>query len=328
MRTTAITDAKLRRIIKEELIRHYLIQEGLWDDVKDGVVKLSKKVTDAFGDLAKEWVSTVKEKLAELQKVPDGVLTVVDAVKSAMQATGQPLPLDENLKAAKELATTNALEIAQSDLSGPVHDAAKGEQTAGGSKAPASPENLKEIYAILSNKSYIRNTKQLNEADAVTLIGIGLAAVGGIPMLCKGLATLATKLGAENSAKILTKAYKISHKIEEKVIDYLVPDIFSYEVHKFLFKKGFHVAKEKKLLTFEQYKAGELDARKKTDDLIYKAMLIYFAFKGIAGALKAGASLLGFIEGAATGVKGIEIAAAGAEVATIVRTGVKAKTGV
>ena len=64
--------------------------------------------------------------------------------------------------------------------------------------------------------------------------------------------------------------------------------------------------------------ADGIAAIKKVKNLIYKAILIYFAWDGIKGVLHAGASLIGFIEGAATTVKGIELAKGAAEISKLV----------
>lgn len=309
-----ITEKQLRRIIREEIENH-LIQEGVWDDVKGGALKLSKKATAAFGNLAQDWIETIKEKLEELSKMPDDVLQVMEAIKYAMKESGESIPLDDTLKMAKDLQKSNPVSIVQSDLTGPVHDLAKKEQ-------------MTEIYAILSNKNYINsNRKQLNELGVTSVIGVTLAMLGGVPMLLKGLMSLAKLLGAMDTAEILNKAYHVTHKFEKKAIDFIVPDILSYKVYKFLFDRGFHIAKEKNPLSLQDFKKGKDGARQKTDELIYKCLLVYFAFSGLTAAFKAGASLIGFIEGAATGVKGVEIAAAGTEIAAIVRAGVKVKAG-
>jgi len=63
-----ISEARLRRIVQEEIERKYLIEEGLWDDVKDGVKKLSDYVTQKFKSVAVEWANTINEKIVGLEE--------------------------------------------------------------------------------------------------------------------------------------------------------------------------------------------------------------------------------------------------------------------
>ena len=224
-----------------------------------------------------------------------------------MKESGESITLDDNLKIAKQLGKTNALAEVESDLLGPIHDKA---------------ETMAEAYVVLNNNTYIKQEKQqINEFGVTAVAGVSLAIVGGLPMLFKGLKKLAKILNAEKAAELFDKAEHITHAIEEKVIDYIVPDKLSYQIYKALNARGFHVSKSTELMSYDDYvkNADGSDARKKTDGLVYKAMLIYFAFNGLIGVLKAGASLLGFVEGGATAVKGIELAKGASDVAKIVR---------
>jgi len=309
-KSVVITEARLREIVQEELFRSYLIEEGLWDDVKGGVKKLSAKVTAKFKSLATDWASVIKEKIDELGNLPEETALIISAVKSATKETGESIPMDAALSAAKELGKIDALSVAESDLSGPIHDEAAA---------------LSEAYVVLNNKGYTQRKEQLNEFGIVTAAGIGLALIGGLPLVFKGLKKLAAALNAQKTAELFEKAYVVTHALEQKTIDYVVPDMLSYQVYKLLNEKGFHVTGEQTLLSYEDYKsdADATGARKKTDDLIYKAILIAFAINGLIGVLKAGASMLGFVEGAATAVKGVEVGQGAATVARIV-TGAEA----
>ncbi len=309
-----ISEARLRRIIEEELIRDYIIREGLWDDVKSGVKKLSKMVTEKFKEVALEWAATIKEKISQLAKVPDEVLKVIEALKGAMQETKESLPMDDTLKMAKEIGAISkeeALQAAQSDLEGPVH---------------ATAESLAESYILLSDRSYLSETRRLNEGGVLGVLGISLGIIGGIPLLLKGLEKLSRYLKAEKTANLFKKAHHVAHAFEEKVIDYAIPDRLSYAIYKKLFDKQILLSSGTEALSFEAYKSGTDKAREKTESLMYKAMLIYFAIQGFFAVLHAGASMLGFVEGTATTVKGIELAKGGSEVAKLVRAAGTAAT--
>lgn len=307
-----ISEARLRKIIQEELQRKYLIEEGLWDDVKDGVKKLSNYVTEKFKSAANEWANTISEKIEALTNKPEELDLVMSAIKQGMATSGDSIILNDVLKIAKELSKESALDAVQSDLEGPVKDKAKKLQTG---------VAIGEAYSILATNEYINHQKILRETGIEMIAGFGLAIVGGLPLLFKGLFKLANFLNAPKAAALFKKAEHVTHAIEEKVIDYIVPDALSYQIYKFLNNKGYHVTKNKKIITYEQYKddSDKSGARKKTDGLVYKVLLIYFAVNGLVGVLKAGASLLGFVEGGATAIKGVELAIGAKEVANIVK---------
>ena len=167
----------------------------------------------------------------------------------------------------------------------------------------AIPENLR-------TSATIREAQQLNEAGLVGILGISLGALGGIPLLLKGLHKLAKYFGLEKTAVALESAYHVMHHLEETVIDYLVPDKLSYMYYQ---SKHKIFAKETETaMPFEEYKTS--DVRKKVEMRIYKIVLVYFLFHGVHGALEAGASLLGASEAAASTVKAIEI---GTEIAEL-----------
>ena len=79
-----ISEARLRKIIQEELQRKYLIEEGLWDDVKDGVKKLSNYVTEKFKSAANEWANTISEKIEALTNKPEELDSVLNALFDGM----------------------------------------------------------------------------------------------------------------------------------------------------------------------------------------------------------------------------------------------------
>lgn len=320
-RSAAITEARIRQIIYEELVAQHLINEGIWDDVASGAKRLSAYVTKQFKSVAAGWAKAISERLGKLKEVPDDVKTVFGALKQAMQETGETFKMDETLKQAKELGELgkNALAIVEKDLEGPVHEKAKAAGT------QAEGKYLPAAYAVLAERSYLTSSqKRLNEDFGVTTVmGLGLAVMGGLPMLFKGLHKLAGVLGAEGAAHMFEKAEHVTHAVEQKVVDFVVPDKLSYALYKILQKKGIKLSKGDEALTFEQFQidADKSGAMKKAQGLIYKTLLIYFALQGLAGVLHAGASLLGFVEGAATSVKGVELAKGAQEIAKLVRAG-------
>ena len=314
----AISEARLREIIYEELVRDYLIREGMWDDVKAGVKKLSTFVTQQFKSVAAKWAAAITKKVSEL-KVPDEVKQIMGVLKQAMASTGESFKLDEGLREAQELGklgADGALQIVQQDLEGPVHEKAKAAEVKGEGKY------LPTIYAVLAEDKYLRDPQSLNEDFGVTAaLGLGLAVMGGLPLLFKGLHKLADALGAHATAELFEKAEHVTHHFEQKVIDFAMPFKLAYAVYLGLWKIGIKLTKGDEPLNEIEIKAEKegIEAIKHAKGLIYKVLLIYLAINGLMGVLKAGASLLGFVEGGATTVKGIELARGAQEVAQLVK---------
>jgi hypothetical protein len=315
-----ITEARLRKIIEEELVRDYLIKEGMWDDVKGGVQKLSAYVSKQFKQVAAQWAAAISEKISLFSKMPDGLKKVMGVLKTAMSESGESFNLDEGLQAAKELGKFNkeaALSAAQEDLMGPVHDKA--------ARAQKQKNEMKQQFAatlILSEALNASEQRVLKEDFGVTAAaGLGLAVLGGLPMIFKGLHKLAVMLGATRVASMLEKAEKVTHHFEQKVITNIIPDKMAFLVYKGLWNMGIKLTKTKEPYNEIEIKAEKdgVEAIKKAKGLIYKVILIYFAWNGIQGVLHAGASLLGFVEGGATAIKGIELAKGAAEVAKLAR---------
>ena len=315
----SITEKYLRKIIYDELVQQYLIKEGTWDDVKSGAQKLSAYVTKQFKSVAASWAKLIANRISKVSEVPEEAKKILQVLKSAMQQTGESFQMDDALKSAKEFGKVGAqgVSIVQKDLEGPVHEKAKAAQV------KSEGKYLSSIYATLSEHELPDIKKQaLNEDLGVSaVLGISLAIMGGLPMLFKGLHKLASVLGAESSAQLFERAEHVTHHFEQKVVDFAMPFKLAYAVYLGLWKLGIKLTEGDEPLNEIEIKAED-DGKKaivKCKGLVYKTLLIYFAIQGIAGALKAGASLLGFVEGSATTIKGVELARGAEEIAKLVR---------
>jgi hypothetical protein len=328
---STLSQRKIRKIIKEELELHYhatlarKIQEGVFDDVKDGLKKLSAFVSKQFSKAAASWAKVISEKLSSM-KIPEETKQMFQVIKQAMKETGESFKLNDSLKAAQELqklGEAGAMNAIEQDLAGPVKEKAKQAQA-----KTQSESYIGSIYKVLSETPETQKSNLNEDFGASAVVGIGLAVMGGLPMLFKGLHKLANVLNAPNAAAMFEKAEHVTHAFEQKTIDFIVPDKLSYAVYKILFNKGIKMSNE--MLSFEEFQVNsdKSNAMKKAQGLIYKSLLIYFAVQGIHGVLKAGTSLLAFVEGAATGVKGVELAKGAAEVAQLVKASSSAATAV
>lgn len=320
-----ITEARFRKIVQEELIRQYLVQEGIWDDVQSGAKKLSAYVSKQFKTVAAKWASAIKEKLAHFDEMPPEIKQVIGVLQTSMKESGESIKLDEGLQDAKRLGSLGvkgALSIVEEDFAGPVKDAASNFQS-----NKTESFDVVGSYKTLSDQSYIKGVyprRQLQEMlGATTVVGVLLATMGGLPMLFKGLHTLASKLHAEKTAELFEKAEKVTHHFEQKVITGVIPDKLAYYIYLGLWKLGIKLTHTKEPYNELEIKVekGGPQALVKAKNLMYKMLLIYFAWSGFMGVLHAGASLLGFVEGGATAVKGIELARGASEIAKLALAG-------
>lgn len=299
-----LTEKQIRSIIQEELT----LNEGVWDDAKQGLVKLQKLAKQKLGSTITPAGKKISSTIEQLT-LPEDVRNVIKVLNSAMNETGLSLKDDENIKIAKKFGTftkEKALALANEDLNGPVLNLAK------------SLQETSRASNLMFEVSIVK--QQLNEFAVGSAVGIGLAVLGGLPMLFAGLAKVAKLLRAKKLAHLFEHAYHVTHLFELKTINAVIPNKLSYAVYKMLHKRGLKFANEKTdLLTYDEYvnDVDESDALHKVNGLVYKSVLIYFAFNGISGVLHAGASLLGVVEGAATTVKGIELARGAMEIAAL-----------
>lgn len=313
------------------------MNEGILDDVKAGVAKLTKSVREKIKSKAKEWAAKITEALSAAKSMPDDIKELVGAIKQGMKESGENFKLDDMLKSAKELGQTNYEEILDSDIKGPMRDAA----------AAVKSESFQRLHDVLYTEEYLRTKRGvLVEFGVTTAIGVGLALMGGLPLLFKGLAAVAGLLSLPNLKAKFESWEHATHAFEEKAVNYIVSDKLSYAIYRALqktqFKGGIMLGDTEEIISFEDYTADKGVAyekpkkgdkgkpggihkksrsiRSKVDGLIYKGLLAFFLWQGIQGVLHAGASLIGIVEGTASAVKGAELTAAAAEVAAIART--------
>lgn len=330
-KNVVITESQLRRIIYDELIEQYMIQEGLWDDVKSGAKKLVSTVTKPFKKVAASWAKKITEYIEKLSDMPEDAKLIMQALKKGMQETGESFKMTPELLEAKKFSAVaaNAPDLLEQDFKDGVHDKMKSL----GSDKKNESVFIQNIVNVLNEECYIKTTKQrLNEDfGIISGIGVGLALLGGIPMLFKGLHKLASVMGAHRLAEVFKKAEKIAHHFERDVIDLVIPDKLSYFIYKHLKTnfKHFSTLSKKKMLTLEEFQlnSDHSGAMRKVQTGIFKTVLIAFALAGFVGALKAGASLLGAVEGGATTVKGVELAQGAKELASLMRSGAAAASG-
>lgn len=308
-------DEYVRNIVRQEAFYREILDEGLWSDVKSGAKRLINAVTKSIDT---SLFAKAKEALASLDSLPNEAKEIVDITRSAMNKTGEKIPLTESLKLAKEvgsLTTQSVGEMLASDLKGPIHSKAKELQSESVGHA------LVELKVSLNE---LQNNKNLNEGGILGILGLSLAGFGGLLFLLTGLEKLARFLGADKIASVIHKVHHVLHVIEEKTIDLIIPDRLSYVVYRAIRKRGFTAQSSvNRELSFDEYSSDFEGVRKKTEKLVYAAFLLFLAWNGITAAVNAGISLLGFAEGTASVIKGVEIGQAAAHIADIIELGME-----
>jgi hypothetical protein len=150
------------------------LDEGAWDDVRDGIRRLSSFVTRQFGEVAARWGASISKKLDAMSEMPADVMTVFAAVKAGMQETGESIKMDAALRDAQELGRlgrSGILAVVDDDLMGPVKE-----------KAALATEGLhvRTLYLVLSENAPPCDRDQLDESLTVgSVLGVGLAIMGG-----------------------------------------------------------------------------------------------------------------------------------------------------
>lgn len=297
----------------EELQKYveYVINEDLSDMILkikqfggsawEGAKSKFLKTTGAF----KKASSSLSQRMQQLKS---GIAPIVQIINQAQQESGEKLPVDQNMRIAAALPRHAA--IAQAEISSEKNEV---EQAIKSRTSTQQESYFRKLDTILEEAV---PKQKINEAlTPVTIVGFMLATMGGSVMLFKGLEKLAKKFGLEKTAKAFHSTYHVAHAIEEKVVDYVIPDRLSYLIYSKLWRRGFKLktspsAQKNEMLAFEVYRKNAYGSRHKVENLVYKIILGYFLVNGAIGMFKAGISLLGVAEGTATAIKAVEVATA------------------
>jgi len=188
-----------------------------------------------------------------------------------------------------------------------------------------------------NRRSTIREHAQrrlaLNEVvlGGFEIIGFILAAIGGVPLLLKGLYKLTGMLGFKGVSEKLEIAYEKAHHFEEAVVNIAIPDRALYAIYIAMQEeeKPDAVANlnlytddpEMKLdgersMTLEEFSKSGI--KKKYEKRAWAVLLLPWLISGLFSLGHMLHSIIGVMEGAATGVKAIEVGVAAAEPAAAI----------
>ncbi len=304
-------ESKLNKMIEDELIN-----EGFSDflkKIKPAGQEAWNQVVGMFSKAISLMKGAISKKAAKLNGSKAYLEKWKNAVSQAEQETGEKFPIDNTMKIAMELET-KAKEAEQEIASDKAQIPKQPVQQQ--TPTPAKEAFLRSNTNVIieSTKKSIQHKRHLNESiTATTVIGFALALLGGIPMLLKGLYTLAKKYNFTKSAEAFHHAYHVAHQIEKKTVDVVIPDRLSYAVYTKIWKLGFRPKEsgaDAELLPFEEYTKDAQGVRHHIEETVYRLMLTYFFVAGASAVLSAGMSMLTAAEAGATTIKAIEIARA------------------
>jgi hypothetical protein len=252
----AISEARLRRIIRDELSRQLLMQEGFTDFVKKPFQKLSDK--------AKEWVAQKSSELAKKAveavnslKVPEDMRKFLTDLKS--QEGG--VDIDELTAMIPGLSEGMAqLEsVKDLDLSSSVEDT-KNESV--------SLDEAKLSY-ILAEEKYLQKLEGLRQRinESIVLAAVSawyafsktvVTTLGLIIFLLEGGAKIAKLLGFKKAEHLLEKIAHFTEKIEKWFLAKAIfPAPVQYAAYLALQGAKKVAGKEGKVLSIKEFQAPE-----------------------------------------------------------------------
>lgn len=329
------TKKEIQRLVESELEKA-LLEEGLTDWLKKGVQAATSAWNTIKGKLsaaADRVQQILQQKLQQVKQLYPQALQQYKEIKALEAQAGQKMPVDNVMKIAMQLPAEGKAAIAEVQAErNAVQNAAQKLNVPNQKQQQQAQATAQEAYAVYAttllsetasryekqNKQALNEQKLLTEVDPFGVVGLGLGIIGGLPLLLKGLYKFASFLKMQKTAEFFKKVYTVAHHLEEKAIDYIVPDKLSY----LYYKQKYSMTRTKGQappLPYQEYVKS--DVRKKVEKQMYTIMLIPFLLHGVSAVAHAGLSLIGAAEGAATTVKAVEI---GKEIMTLAGQATKA----
>ena len=285
----SITEAKIRRIIRDELSREILIREGFMDAIKKPFTKLSEKAKKWVSEKVSEVIAKLKEAAGQLTK-PEGL----EDFWSKFQTV-------EGGMSREELASTVGIAKLADDLS-------KEKITAELDTAITSPANIKaesisfeklKLDCILIEEEYHQSLSKTNsiltEAIVTTLLA-GWWTVTKTVIGTAGIVITSLKIAAkifkyfkkDEVAKKLEHYAHVLHELEikfAKVFVYPAPVAYAAYVAASALKKGVAAATDKqaeRLLKYNEFNSPEHKEQKKAaEKLVHVALLSVIVIEAI-----------------------------------------------
>jgi hypothetical protein len=305
-------EALIRKYARAEISRN-MLEEGLADTLKTTITKLAKSLTQK-----------IDQKVSQLQAREGAAEDLTDFVLDAEGGS----------------AVVTSINKIGSRFKAAAEDVMDVEAELPAARAQKSEATLRRSAAVLSELNRKMATPhRLDEVSGFEIVGLGLAMVGGIPMLLKGLYKVARLLKMERAAERLEKMYHAAHHFEEGFVDFVVPDRVSYVIYtKYQEAKnpqkvanykiwaadpdtglGKKIGAGQRILSPEEY-AGSKE-KKKLEKGLYVVMLTPWLINGLLALKHFVSNVISWAEAGATAVKGVEAGEAAAMAAELVQGG-------
>lgn len=234
MRKPYITEATLRRIVRQEVTRSVLIQEGLLDSLKKPFKSLSDKIKKTIVEKSKEMMGKLKEIVKKISSGPmDEIKKFLEALKkqkggvSSEDAAKQVPELAKLFDGLKSIKNTSLEEELASETPAPQ----------GSQKSDTKSESRFRMDLILLSEQYdqthdglFSQKQKINEVVATALATVAatwwtfmktLVGVCGLTTLVlKILEKICDKLGYKNVQEKLHNIEHSVHEFEEIALEY------------------------------------------------------------------------------------------------------------
>lgn len=254
-----ISEAKLRKIIRDELSRGILMREGILDVIKQPFQKLAGKAKEWVLEKSTELAKKVSEAIASLQ-VPTSVTSFLDSLKQ-QEGGVDPAQLIASLPFADEL--NDLKQAADVDMASMLTQTTES----------ISYEDARMGY-VLAEEKYAQNVERLvQRLDEIAIISTWYAVsktivttASLIIFAIEGTAKLAEMLGLKKVAHFLESlAEKIEHVEEWLVAKVIFPAPVQYAAYLALMGGKKVVTKSsERILSFKEFQAPENKEMKET----------------------------------------------------------------
>ena len=309
-------EALLREWIREELASERL-DEGALDVLKSFVKKLALSADVKLDAVLKKLQGKEKE-AKELTKIvldAEGGTKVVSAISklgSEFSDASEPVEqLDIKPPAKKKDATTEAA--------------------------------LRAAVPILLelNGEFIRSPgrRRLDEVGVFEIVGLGLGAIGGIPLALKSFYKIAKFFKMKKASEFLKSMYEKAHHMEKAFVNFVIPDKISYAIYtkynevrhpekvanykvwaaKPKSELSKRISQDKRILSPGEYEGSE--TKERLEKGLYILLLTPWLINGIVALKNFVSNVINWAEGAATAVKGVEVAELGSMASELIQGG-------
>lgn len=219
-RSRSIDESKLRRMIRDELSRQVLMQEGVWDKIKAPFKKLSDKAKAWVLEKAKEMAAKASEAVGKLQ-LPEGMKEFIDAIPQQEGGVSR----DELVKMVPGLAegaqgieVLKQVELKDAVAEGPV------------ATAEAYTFDAMRTAVMLSEEMHLQRPQPalepLNESVLLSALGVWytfsktvVTTLGLLIFVLEAAEKVCKYLKLEKAKKVLAKIVHFLEKVEKWFIE-------------------------------------------------------------------------------------------------------------